>query len=614
MTVPEDDSSSPAAASSAAVKSKRAQKRAKQKENKNLIKQAFASSTSSTSTSDNNSDAGNVKSEDESKMSDTAAAPRVDKTAARLQAISEYSQDEADLKEDNDLYGAFAGVMGKFMTPQELALAKIKAAEEQAAEEKLQQEQEESGFKKAGEKLVDVFAAAEGQVEGEPKKKLSKKEKRLRSRLSVAELKQLVDNPEQVEIHDCNSSDPKLLMFLKSYRNSVTVPGHWSARRKYLQGKRGFEKPAFKLPEFIEATGIGKMRAAQQEKDAEKKSKNRQREKMQPKMGKIDIDYQVLHDAFFKNQTRPASMTRHGEVYYEGREFEAKLKTKRPGELSEELMRALGMKSAESPPPWLLNMQRYGPPPSYPNFKIPGVSAPIPPGCRYGFGEGEWGRPPVDEYGRPRYGDVFGTDRSLEAESAPVDKSLWGVVLVQEEEEEEEGEGEGEGAAKEGEGDDESEGEEDNAAGMASVVPGEATPDIIQLRKRDGTGTETPDTINRSLFTVLEEKKDSVGGSFFGTTHTYVVPPSSGQSAEAAEMERRREERKRKILGQVNVALNPEDLEDLDAATLKRKYDAQVEAEKAAIAAERDDVSGVAEEMRKKKRKTADKKKTDFKF
>jgi hypothetical protein len=37
----------------------------------------------------------------------------------------------------------------------------------------------------------------------------------------------------------------------------VAVPRHWSQKRKYLQGKRGLEKPPFKLPEFIEATGIG---------------------------------------------------------------------------------------------------------------------------------------------------------------------------------------------------------------------------------------------------------------------------------------------------------------------------------------------------------------------
>lgn len=33
-------------------------------------------------------------------------------------------------------------------------------------------------------------------------------------------------------------------------------------------------------------------------------------------MGKIDIDYQKLHDAFFKYQRKP-KMTVHGDLYYE---------------------------------------------------------------------------------------------------------------------------------------------------------------------------------------------------------------------------------------------------------------------------------------------------------
>ena len=53
---------------------------------------------------------------------------------------------------------------------------------------------------------------------------------------------------------------------LQAYRNSVPVPRHWSQKRKYLQGKRGIEKPAFQLPDYIEATGIGEMRKAYQEK------------------------------------------------------------------------------------------------------------------------------------------------------------------------------------------------------------------------------------------------------------------------------------------------------------------------------------------------------------
>ncbi len=53
---------------------------------------------------------------------------------------------------------------------------------------------------------------------------------------------------------------------LQAYRNTVSVPRHWSQKRKYLQGKRGLEKPPFKLPDFIEATGITEMRNAYHEK------------------------------------------------------------------------------------------------------------------------------------------------------------------------------------------------------------------------------------------------------------------------------------------------------------------------------------------------------------
>lgn len=52
---------------------------------------------------------------------------------------------------------------------------------------------------------------------------------------------------------------------------------------------------------------------------------------------------------------------------------------------------------------------RYGPPPSYPNLKIPGLNAPIPESTSFGYHAGGWGKPPVDETGKPLYGDVFGT-------------------------------------------------------------------------------------------------------------------------------------------------------------------------------------------------------------
>ena len=66
----------------------------------------------------------------------------------------------------------------------------------------------------------------------------------------------------------------------------------------------------------------------------------------------------------------------------QGKEFETRLKEKKPGDLSDDLRTALGMPIGPNnhlvPPPWLIAMQRYGPPPSYPNLKIPGLNAPIP--------------------------------------------------------------------------------------------------------------------------------------------------------------------------------------------------------------------------------------------
>ncbi|KAF9405749.1 hypothetical protein HW555_013643 [Spodoptera exigua] len=263
---------------------------------------------------------------------------------------------------------------------------------------------------KPQEKVQDQFAADEEAVEknaADEKERLSKRKLKKLSRLSVAELKQLVSRPDVVEMYDVTARDPKLLVQLKAHRNTVQVPRHWCYKRKYLQGKRGIEKPPFDLPDFIKKTG----------------------KRTRPKLGKIDIDYQKLHDAFFKWQTKPR-MTIHGDLYYEGKEFETRLREKKPGDLSEELRTALGMPvgpgSHKVPPPWLIAQQRYGPPPSYPNLKIPGLNAPIPEGCAFGYHAGGWGKPPVDETGKPLYGDVFGHQSSGQddVEDLDIDRTI----------------------------------------------------------------------------------------------------------------------------------------------------------------------------------------------
>lgn len=62
--------------------------------------------------------------------------------------------------------------------------------------------------------------------------------------------------------------------------------------------------------------------------------------------------------------------------------------------------------------------------------------------CSFGYFVGGWGKPPVDETGRPLYGDVFGLEQQESGhgvqEEEEIDKSFWGELESEEEEEEEE--------------------------------------------------------------------------------------------------------------------------------------------------------------------------------
>lgn len=173
-----------------------------------------------------------------------------------------------------------------------------------------------------------------------------------------------------------------------------------------------------------------------------------------------------------------------------------------------------------SPPPWLWMQQRYGPPPSYPNLRIPGLNSPIPPGCQYGNHAEGWGRPPVDEQGRPLYGDVFGVyvEEKATKKLNPEEEKLWGEIpenAVEEDDEEEEREAEVPA--------EEEKKEEEVPVPADVVIPGSETPAAIQLRKE--AGDETPYE-PKSLYTHLEEVEVSGGEGFMPPTKKYVIPSS----------------------------------------------------------------------------------------
>ena len=146
--------------------------------------------------------------------------------------------------------------------------------------------------------------------------RLPKSVRTKRQFVAVAKLKLCVEHPELVEFHDANARDPELLIELKSTKNTVPVPQHWCQKRRYLSGKR--DQEPYRLPDYIEATGIGQLRQAYLDREEDMTMKQKMREKMRPKTVGC-IDYQVLYDAFFKHQHKDP-MTGYGEIYYESKE------------------------------------------------------------------------------------------------------------------------------------------------------------------------------------------------------------------------------------------------------------------------------------------------------
>ena len=49
--------------------------------------------------------------------------------------------------------------------------------------------------------------------------------------------------------------------------------------------------------------------------------------------------------------------------------------------------------------------------------------------AQWGFHPGGWGKPPMDDFNRPLYGDVFGVLQGAEiAGQEQIDRSLWGEI------------------------------------------------------------------------------------------------------------------------------------------------------------------------------------------
>lgn len=378
--------------------------------------------------------------------------------------------------------------------------------------------------------------------EDDQKAALSRRQLKQLHKPSLVTLKSAVLHPQIVEWNDVDSPDPYLLVHFKSQVNVIPVPAHWSSKREYLSSRRGFQKPPFQLPKAIRDTGIQDMRNNNEEKTL----KQLQRERVQPRSGKLDIDYQILYNAFFKHQSKPR-LYRFGDVYYEGKEVAdeyidvaAKI---RPGVISEQLRIALGMPENDLsvPPPWISIMQYIGKPPAYENLIIPGIDT---------------------DYRN----DGYKLPESEQADSNGVFKN-WGklVELPSSDEEYDEDEDENEDAS---DGDDDADIEKSKDIRVESNsnvhynVFGNDKPELDDYIDSDkktvtefGRGTaylstsgveklsyESDSRVQKSLYTVIEERAETTGGFIQGEKKydLYNRSQSDEKSNEAEYTERKK--------------------------------------------------------------------------
>ncbi|KAI8872649.1 DUF382-domain-containing protein [Ramicandelaber brevisporus] len=368
---------------------------------------------------------------------------------------------------------------------------------------------------------------------------LSRNQVRRATHLTVAEIRMRVSKPALVDGMDANADEPLLHVALKSMRGSVPVPSHWASRSKYLKSKRIQQARTYELPDYIKATGVMQMRELALEKDAEKTLRSRMREHVMPKLGRMNLDYEKLRAAFYKHQRPPEELLKPGDLYYEGRELDTRLKWRRqfcPGvRLSAELNEALGLTSAANEGellgqqglvsvPWLFAMQRIGndarPPPAYPEMLVPGVNAPVPEGASLGSFAGSWGHPPDSI--RERY--AMPAKATASSEMQP---TLWGAMV----DDLEESEDEEVDTAGENEDENEDEQEADQLDIKTSNEPDVPVTKLQQQQYQQQQPSIPPERVVKEestaqLFTEISQRPVDITGKM-GAQFVYDIPGTS---------------------------------------------------------------------------------------
>lgn len=365
----------------------------------------------------------------------------------------------------------------------------------------------------------DADSDTENSDSDDSDRELSKRQLRKRNKIPLSQLRSSTLFPQVVEWSDADAKDPFLLITLKSLPNAIQVPAHWKSKREYLSSRKGIERQPFQLPKFIQNTGIQEMR-----NNEEQTLKQDQRARVQPKMGKLDIDYQKLHDAFFKHQSKPR-LFGFGDVYFEGREatdeYVEEIAEIVPGRVSSKLRSALGLSSNDFnvAPPWITIMQEIGKPPAYETLIIPGLDV---------------------EYSNEGY-------RTSEVvNDNDKDNFIWGRLQSYEESSSDESEDEGEDEAE-----DEAETEAVVENEPYNTEENVKEIEISEYGSKMSTATlpehNQDDTSQKELYTVIQETVSQKNGGLIQGDFTYNMGPDDKEGIKGKQSESQAEVESKKF-------------------------------------------------------------------
>eukprot|EP00477_Mikrocytos_mackini_P001257 GAHX01001343.1.p1 GENE.GAHX01001343.1~~GAHX01001343.1.p1 ORF type:complete len:281 (-),score=49.89 GAHX01001343.1:312-1154(-) len=210
----------------------------------------------------------------------------------------------------------------------------------------------------------------------------------------ILDLKLASFDPSLVDIEDANSPCPIQNIKIKSSRYSTPFPSAWRLNSKTKLNSGRYDRKEYVLPPNVAATGIQQLKKISLSLEELNKIKRAKIQTLNPIMGRINIDYKILHDAFFQFEYLP-KFSGFGEI---GGNSDTKTKNNAtyPSKISDTLKRALNQSGPLKPMPWINRMQKLGTPPAFIDPEIPGVTAPIP----LGADTKDWGSLPVDEFGR----------------------------------------------------------------------------------------------------------------------------------------------------------------------------------------------------------------------